>query len=172
MRIYVISHVHRAYNYVGHFGFSGYIWLDTKICVKIYIIRNVVHLLSRRCFGYRPISKVYHLNHAYHLRIIACMRHLEKSNIVLTPSVLPGLMDLFIFRIQSRDAKECPSGHKTTQRRLPGDVEVPIYSRNTMSTTMKSSIRLMLSTEGVMASIVMEVITEPIRPSILFWILK
>ena len=47
-------------------------------------------------------------------------------------------MDFFIFRIQNRDAKGCPSGHKTAQRRLPGDVEVPIYSRNTMSTTVKS----------------------------------
>ena len=29
-----IPHVHWAYDYLGPFGFSGYIWLDTKIVFK------------------------------------------------------------------------------------------------------------------------------------------
>ena len=31
-----ISHVHRAYDYLGPFGVPWYIWLDTKIVLKIF----------------------------------------------------------------------------------------------------------------------------------------
>ena len=30
-----ISHVHRAYDYLDSFGVPGYIWLDTKIVLKM-----------------------------------------------------------------------------------------------------------------------------------------
>ena len=29
-----VSHVHTVYDYLGPLGFSGYIWLDTKIVLK------------------------------------------------------------------------------------------------------------------------------------------
>ena len=45
-QIYIISYVHRAHDYSGPFGSSGYIWLDTKI-----VLQNKM-LLLLQSYGY------------------------------------------------------------------------------------------------------------------------
>ena len=67
-----ISHLHRAYDYLGPSGFSGYIWLDTKIVLKnprssIIAIRSQ-HSFRRRRHNHLPLLSVGLVYHFVHLK--------------------------------------------------------------------------------------------------------
>ena len=60
-----MSHVHRAYDYLGPFVVSGYIWLDTKIVFKKTSYSIVSYILQQLTSHYdtntfRP-KKMQHL---------------------------------------------------------------------------------------------------------------